>query len=61
MLGAQCNRRENFDRMPRDNFEMILLLNHGQQQRRFHHREGCADANPRPTSKREIRETRNLS
>src|ERR1700674_769088 len=61
MLGTQRNRREDFDGMSWDNFEMIFLLNYGQQQRSFHHREGCADTNSWPASKGEIRETRNLS
>src|SRR5882762_3788775 len=44
-----------------DNLEMKSLLNHGQQQRGLHHREGRANTNARPASEREVRETRNFS
>src|SRR6266852_7062513 len=61
MLGTQCNRCEEFDCVSWDNFEMIALLNHGQQQRGFHHRKGSANTNSRPSSEGEIRETRNFA
>src|SRR6266436_6846483 len=61
MLGTQRNRREEFDGKLRHDLEMIFLLNHRQQQRGFHHREGRTHANARTSTKREIRETRNFA
>src|SRR5260370_2978891 len=61
MLGTQRNRRKDFDGKPRNHFQMILLLDHGQQQRGFHHREGRAHTNARTSTEGEIRETRDFA
>src|SRR5277367_3751133 len=52
--GSQCYRRKGHNRMLGDKPEPELLRDRRDRQRRFHQREGVADALPRPASKREV-------
>src|SRR6266849_3041251 len=61
ILGTQRNGRKDFDGVSWYNLKTIFLLNHGQQQRGFHHRERCANTSPRSASKWKIGESGNLA
>ena len=54
MFRTQRNRWKQFHWMPRHQPQSPALRDRRQQQRRFHQRELCADANPRPSAKRKI-------
>ena len=61
MLGTQRNGREDFHGMVGDEFEMISLLNHGQQQDGLHHRERRANTHTRSATEGKIGKPRDLS
>src|SRR5579859_1747580 len=60
ILRPQSDRSDRLYTVTRDKFEMKSSLNHGEQQRRLQHCEGCSHTDARTAAKRKIRKPRNF-